>query len=122
MSLLFFINGDGPVRLDELLAANGDDTEVCEWARGAQPGDVFGGGAGGEVECREIVDLTPNAIRAALIGATTRQRLGTLHTQVVGYDPFQDDPSATEEDVRSLLSGDADEMELEQSHPESAAA
>lgn len=47
---MFEIDG-GSYTLAELLSANRGDDELCHWAERAQTGDVFGGGAGGEVRC-----------------------------------------------------------------------
>lgn len=37
----FQVDGGAPCALSDFLAANGDDPDVCEWARTAQPGDRF---------------------------------------------------------------------------------
>lgn len=36
----FTVDGE-PVTLADFFAANADDPQVCEWARGAKPGDRF---------------------------------------------------------------------------------
>ncbi len=46
----FIVDGGEPVSLADLLAANADDAEVCEWARSAKPGDSFPA----LVECRAV--------------------------------------------------------------------
>lgn len=37
----FLVDGTGPYTLTEMLAANADSTDVCEWAQVAKPGDVL---------------------------------------------------------------------------------
>ena len=37
----FVVDGNPPCSLSDMLHANADDAEVCEWARTAQPGDTF---------------------------------------------------------------------------------
>jgi hypothetical protein len=46
----FIVDGAEPVSLADMLAANADDAELCEWARGAKPGDTFPA----LVECRAV--------------------------------------------------------------------
>lgn len=49
------------------------------------------------------------ADQARVNDASTLKELGTLYEEIVGYDVTEDDPAATVESVRALLTGFLDE-------------
>lgn len=53
-------------------------------------------------------------LRAKLAAATTREALGALYVEVIGYDPFEDCASNTVESVREVLSDGVAELESQE--------
>lgn len=52
----FLVGGSGPYTLRQMLESNAEDQGVCDWARSANPGDVFDSGMGEPCRCVSSVD------------------------------------------------------------------
>ena len=50
------------------------------------------------------------ALLAALLAATTREAVGRVYAELVGYDSAQDDPDASLSDLRALALGYCEEL------------
>ena len=58
--------------------------------------------------------MNATQLRAALAAATTKEALGALYVEAIGYDPFEDDASNTVEEVRDVLDDAVFELESQE--------
>lgn len=55
--------------------------------------------------------MNATEMRAKLEAATTAEALGALYAEIVGYDPFADDPAISASEVHDTLTGLIEEID-----------
>ena len=60
------------------------------------------------IQLRERANLELVKFNALVLALQTNSELSATYVRTIGYDPFQDDPTITHEDVISILSEQPD--------------